>query len=277
MTYDAIIPAAGRGTRLWPLTAAVPKELLPLGPKPVLQWIAEEVAGAGARQLVIVNSPDKPELERLFQARPPSGTEGPPAFAAGWPDGSFAAIPVQFAVQAQPRGLGHAVHCGRELVRPGASLLIALGDCVFGPAADENLSLRLLEIFERERAEGVIAFEEVSPQQVSRYGIASPASRDNPFVLRDVIEKPSLQDAPSRLAIAARYVFSPAIFEFLGRLQPGQGGELQLTDAIRQLIRSGGKVCGFQSTRVRRFDIGNYASYLDAFRQFAQWYPAGGS
>jgi UTP--glucose-1-phosphate uridylyltransferase len=125
--------------------------------------------------------------------------------------------------------------------------------------------------FERARADAVIAFEEVPREEVVQYGIAKPrGSAGRVFELADVIEKPSVAEAPSNLAVAARYVFAPGIFDLLAQTKPGKGGEIQLTDAIRALIAQGGKAVGMRlSTDERRFDIGNFESYFQAFCEFA--------
>ena len=125
--------------------------------------------------------------------------------------------------------------------------------------------------FEQRRADAVIAFEEVPRAEVVQYGIAKPRSEARPvFELADVIEKPSVAEAPSNLAVAARYVFGPGIFALLADTAPGKGGEIQLTDAVRTLIKKGGRVLGMQlSAQERRFDIGNFESYFQAFCEFA--------
>jgi UTP--glucose-1-phosphate uridylyltransferase len=137
----------------------------------------------------------------------------------------------------------------------------------------------MLDEFERAQADAVIALEEVPRDKVHLYGIAKPRGQagDAAFVLDDLVEKPAVADAPSNLAIAARYVFRPGIFELLARTPPGKGGEIQLTDAIRALIRQGGKVLGMRlPAGERRFDIGNFESYFAAFCEFALADPAYG-
>jgi UTP--glucose-1-phosphate uridylyltransferase len=125
--------------------------------------------------------------------------------------------------------------------------------------------------FERLRADAVIAFERVPPEEVVQYGIAKPRrNAAEVFELEDLIEKPDVQEAPSNLAVAARYVFSPAIFDCLEHTPPGKGDEIQLTDAVRLLIREGGRVLGISLPEgEKRFDIGNFESYFEAFAEFA--------
>jgi UTP--glucose-1-phosphate uridylyltransferase len=124
--------------------------------------------------------------------------------------------------------------------------------------------------FHENNADAVVAFEPVPLSEVPNYGIAKPKTNGEVFEIADVIEKPSIDEAPSNLAIAARYVFAPKIFEALKRTKPGKGGEIQLTDAIRLLLQNGGKVYGMKlDTQERRYDIGNYDSYFRAFVEFA--------
>ena len=132
----------------------------------------------------------------------------------------------------------------------------------------------MVEEFERSKAELVVAFEEVPRQDVVRYGIAEPAGNGaeagDVFDLADLIEKPSVEEAPSTLAVAARYVFAPSIFDALAATEPGKGGEIQLTDAIRQVLAAGGRGIGMKlAPSEQRFDIGNFESYFRAFTQFA--------
>ena len=274
----AIIPAAGLGTRLLPLSAAVAKELLPLGPKPVLQWIGEELAASGINRFTLVASPNKPDLDRVFRRdkalierlRASSQLE---LVARLWSEGRYGDCDIQVTIQQQQMGLGHAILCGRDQIG-NHPFVVALGDCVFGPPAESNITKKLLDVFAIENADAVIAFETVPLAKVHRYGIAKPADDRAVFRLDDLIEKPAPADAPSTLAVAARYAFSVEIFEYLGRIEPGIGGEWQLTDAIRLMIGDKRKVLGVRlPATVQRFDLGDYGSYVQAFAQFAAWYP----
>jgi UTP--glucose-1-phosphate uridylyltransferase len=149
--------------------------------------------------------------------------------------------------------------------------VVALGDSIIGLQAQSRVVKTMIEEFERQQADAVVVLEEVPREEVVHYGIARP--RDGAgqvFLLDDLVEKPSMAEAPSNLAVAARYVFSPAIFDCLERTRPGKGGEIQLTDAIRLLIQQGGKVLGVRlDPQQRRFDIGNFESYFRSFVDFA--------
>jgi UTP--glucose-1-phosphate uridylyltransferase len=172
--------------------------------------------------------------------------------------------------QRRQLGLGHAVLCARAVVGE-QPFVVALGDSIIGLHAQSDVVRTMIRHFETFAADAVVALEEVAPRDVVHYGIAKP--RDgmaDVFELADLVEKPSVSQAPSNLAVAARYVFSPAIFDCLKKTRPGKGDEIQLTDAIRLLIHGGGKVLGVRlAARERRFDIGNFESYFLAFAEFA--------
>jgi UTP--glucose-1-phosphate uridylyltransferase len=165
--------------------------------------------------------------------------------------------------------LGHAIACARPFV--GAQpFVVALGDSIIGLNAQSDVVARMKRCFSEKAAAAVIAFEEVPTSEVHHYGVAKPKTPGDIFEVEDVIEKPSIEDAPSNLAIAARYVFAPTIFDALQRVKPGKDGEIQLTDAIRLVIQEGGKVYGIcLGDHERRYDIGNFASYFRAFVDFA--------
>src|SRR5262249_55015146 len=149
--------------------------------------------------------------------------------------------------------------------------VVALGDSIIGLHAQSSIVGRMVEEFGRSGADAVIAFETVPREEVVHYGIARPrGAAAAVFDLEDIVEKPGVAQAPSNLAVAARYVFAPGIFDLLTRTAPGKGGEIQLTDAIRLLLQKGGRVVGMRlDPGERRFDIGNFESYFRAFVEFA--------
>ncbi|MEZ4864272.1 MAG: UTP--glucose-1-phosphate uridylyltransferase [Caldilineaceae bacterium] len=272
----AVIPVAGLGTRLLPATKSQPKEMLPVGRKPVVQYVVEELTRVGLERILFITGPGKTSIENhfdlnaeLIQTLRESGKEELLA------DLYFERMAVQYFYtrQRQLLGLGHAVACARPFVG-NQPFVVALGDSIIGMHAQSDIVRRMVDCFEANQADGVIAFEEVPRTDVSRYGIAKPQAGSNLadpyFVLEDVIEKPDVDEAPSNLAIAARYVFAPTIFDALDRTKPGKGGEIQLTDAVRLLLREGGKVYGIcLGPHEQRYDIGNYDSYFRAFLEFA--------
>ncbi len=269
----AVVPVAGLGTRLLPATKSQPKEMLPVGRKPVVQYVVEELTRMGMKRFLFITGPGKTSIENhfdlnveLIQTLRETGKEELLA------EFEFERMPVQYFYtrQRQLLGLGHAVSCAEPLVGD-QPFVVALGDSIIGLHAQSDVVRRMTDCFVRNQAAAVIAFETVPTSEVQHYGIARPRNgAGDVFEVADVIEKPSAQEAPSNLAIAARYVFAPAIFEAIKRTRPGKGGEIQLTDAIRLLLQEGGKVYGVRlSDDERRFDIGNFESYFQAFVEFA--------
>ena len=269
----AVVPVAGRGTRLLPLTKSQPKEMLPVGGKPVVQYVVEELARCGIGRLLFITGPGKTAIENHFDIDAElianlreSGKEELLLELA------FEREDLEYFYTRQRRqlGLGHAVLCARPMVGR-QPFVVALGDSIIGRHAQSNVVRTMIEAFESAKADAVIALVEVPRDEVVHYGIATPrGNSDGVFELADLVEKPSVAEAPSNLAIAARYVFSAAIFDCLDKTAPGKGNEIQLTDAIRGLIRDGGKVLGVRLPHDEpRFDIGNFDSYFRAFMEFA--------
>ncbi len=276
MSIDlAVVPVAGQGTRLLPSTKSQPKEMLPVGRKPVVQYVVEELANSGIERLMFVTGPGKTSIENHFDTNwelitflRETGREELLEELA------FERQNLEYFYTRQRRqlGLGHAVLCARPLVGD-QPFVVALGDSIIGVNAQSDIVARMVERFESDGADVVVAFEEVAREDVVRYGIARPASDSHVpdiFDLADLIEKPSVEEAPSRLAVAARYVLSPRIFDALSTTEPGIGGEIQLTDAIRSVLADGGRGIGIRlGPDERRFDIGNFGSYFRAFTEFA--------
>ena len=268
----AVVPVAGLGTRLLPATKSQPKEMLPVGRKPVVQYVVEELARGGMQRILFITGPGKASIENhfdlnaeLIQVLRENGKEDLLA------ELSFERAPIQYFYtrQRQQLGLGHAVSCAEPFIG-NQPFAVALGDSIIGLNAESDILDRMTKCFVEKKAEAVIAFMEVPRERVPYYGVAKPREDSDYFELEDVIEKPSVDEAPSNLVIAARYVFAPGIFEALGQIQPGSGGEYQLTDAIRLIIQGGGKVYGVRlRPDERRYDVGNFDSYFQAFVEFA--------
>lgn len=282
MTVDiAVVPVAGLGTRMLPATKSQPKEMLPVGRKPVVQYVFEELTAAGLRRILFVTGPGKTSIENHFdineelvQMLRERGKEDLLAAL------EFERAPVQYFYtrQRQALGLGHAVLSARAFVGE-EPFVVALGDSIIGLDRQSDIVRRMKQTFEDNDAAAVIALEDVPREDVRHYGIVQPRhTAGEVFELADVVEKPSPADAPSTLAIAARYVLSPKIFAALDRTRPGVGGEIQLTDAIRKLIHDGGRVYGMVLRGdERRFDIGNFDAYFRAFVEFALADPRHGA
>ncbi len=268
----AVVPVAGLGTRLLPATKSQPKEMLPVGRKPVVQYVVEELASVGMQRILFITGPGKASIENhfdldneLIQVLRQNGKENLLA------ELSFERAPLQYFYTRQRRqlGLGHAVACAQPFVG-SQPFSVALGDSIIGLKARSDILSRMNQCFLKKKAEAVIAFTEVARDRLPYYGVAKPREDGDYFELEDVVEKPSVDEAPSNLVIAARYVFAPSIFDALGRIQPGSGGEYQLTDAIRLIIQGGGKVYGVRlHADEHRYDVGNFNSYFRAFVEFA--------
>jgi UTP--glucose-1-phosphate uridylyltransferase len=269
----AVVPVAGHGTRLLPATKSQPKEMLPVGRKPVVQYVVEELAAAKIRRLLFVTGARKAAIENHFDEDHEliaylrdSGREDELA------ELDFERQEMEYFYTRQRRqlGLGHAVLCARPLIG-SQPFVVALGDSIIGLHAKSGIVARMLDEFDRSRADVVVAFEEVPAADVDRYGIAEPRGQiGDRFELQRVVEKPAVGEAPSNLAVAARYVFGPVIFDELAATRPGKGGEIQLTDAIQRVLSKGGKGIGLRlAANERRFDIGNFESYFRAFVDFA--------
>lgn len=269
---NAVIPVAGLGTRLLPATKSQPKEMLPVGRKPIVQYIVEELIRVGINEILFITGPGKTSIENHFginhelvQTLREKGKEEQLA------ELEFDRIQAQyyFTRQRQLLGLGHAVMHARSFVGI-EPFVVALGDSIIGLEAKSDVVQRMESCFAQHNCDAVIAFEEVPEHEVSQYGIAQPKTNGEFFQLQDIIEKPDIDEAPSNLAVAARYIFTPAIFNALDHTEPGKGGEIQLTDAIKLMIEKGAIVYGVRlRSDERRYDIGNFESYFRAFTEFA--------
>jgi len=263
----AVIPAAGLGTRLLPATKSQPKEMLPVGRKPAIQYIVEELAQAGFRNVLLISGQKKRAIEDHFDFEPGGGNAGGNDLANGgyWPVG----MRFFYVRQSVPLGLADAVGAAQPLVGE-EPFAVALGDSIIRGEGGDSLIERMIAVHREQRPAAVIAVEEVAPADTVKYGIVAPKGEPGAaFEIGDLVEKPSPEEAPSLLAVAARYIFEPVIFDAISEVQPGAGGELQLTDAIRLLLRNGERVYGVRlGPWQRRYDIGTFDSYFEAFFDF---------
>ncbi|MGC4046762.1 MAG: sugar phosphate nucleotidyltransferase [Armatimonas sp.] len=246
----AVVPAAGWGTRLRPLSDTLPKELLPLGRRVVLEHILVELATAGLSRVVFVVSPAK---ESLIRSRFGSKSEG---------------LCIEYALQAEMRGLGDAVLQTAPLLSGESGFFVALGDAVFIEAEPGAIARRLLIGSEPI----AIAVQKVAPEKLSRYGVVKPlkVAEATRFSINGIVEKPTLEEAPSNFAVAARYRLPAEIFDTLRTIAPEAGGEIYLTGAIAALLAAGipGVAVPLQPGEARH-DIGNFETYWRAFVTFA--------
>ncbi|HSV14093.1 MAG TPA: UTP--glucose-1-phosphate uridylyltransferase GalU [Tepidisphaeraceae bacterium] len=269
----AVIPAAGFGTRMLPAAKAVPKELLPILDRPTIQYVIEEAAAGGIEDVLLVTSRDKRAIEDHFDRN----AELEQRLKAGGKESLLASVnelaarvKIHSVRQPEQRGLGDAVAQARKHVGDEPFICL-LGDTIFS-GGDEGPTAQLAAAY-REFGSSVIGLEEVPLERVSRYGIVGGAMlRDGVMKLDTLVEKPSRENAPSRFAIAARYVLTPAIFQCLASTSPGKGGEIQLTDALRALLARE-PIYGVV-LKSRRHDIGNPIDWLRTNLMFAARDPA---
>ena len=263
----AVIPAAGLGTRFLPATKAQPKEMLPLVDKPVIQYVVEEAVRAGLRDILIITGRGKRSLEDHFDR----SFELEHYLEVG---GKFEQLKevraiaemadIHYVRQGEPRGLGHAVavaadHVGDE------PFVVLLGDDVMG--ANSNVLEEMLSVHER-YGRSVVALKEVPRNEISADGCVRPESVEDALVrVVDIVEKPDPAHAPSNLAVMGRYIFPPEIFDAVGRVKPGRGGDVQLTDAMALLLQDQ-EIFGYVFDAVR-YDIGQKLDYLRATVEIA--------
>ena len=246
----AIIPAAGLGTRFLPLTRAVPKEMLPIGAKPALQVIIDEALEAGCDEVLVIISHAKELVRKYFSEDPRYASR------------------IRWVYQEEQHGLGHAVLqvAGLQGCRVAGlqePVLILLGDAVISGCAAAK---EMVALSKANGGASVIGCEHVPPEKVSRYGILKV--EDGRIV--DLVEKPSPEEAPSDLAIAGRYLLDARIFDFLKTQTPGKGGEIQLTDAIRRMVKEAGVTLLPYAYPGKRHDIGNPQGYYETLKAFVE-------
>ncbi len=272
---------AGLGTRLLPATKSQPKEMLPVARKPIVQYVVEELVSNGIRQVLFVTGRSKASIENHFD-------HDPELFQALTQankhellkDVDFAPLKAQFFYTRQrlQRGLGDAILCAENFAGE-EPFLVALGDSILGLNAVSQAVSRMAEVFDAKRASCVVAVEEVPRDETSHYGIVQPEPGSaDVFRVLNLVEKPAPDQAPSNLAIAGRYIFSPVIFDMIRRVKPDKRGEIQLTDAMQLLCDEGRRVMAVKLTpEEKRYDIGNFPSYFESFVEFALADPVYGA
>lgn len=264
-----------------PATKSQPKEMLPVARKPIVQYVAEELVANRFSDILFITGRSKSSIENHFDRDPELVRTLSETNKTGLLrdlEQCDLAANIYYTRQSEQKGLGHAILCGESFAgeQPFA---VALGDSILGMHGNSNALQRMAEVFETHRATCVVAVEEVPLAEVSHYGIVEPADGDGElFRVRRMVEKPKPEEAPSRLAIAARYIFSPIIFDMLRRVEPDHRGEIQLTDAIQMLCEEGKRVLAFKlPTAEKRYDIGNFPSYYETFVEFALADPVYGA
>ncbi len=258
----AVILAAGMGTRMLPATKAVPKEMLPVVDKPLIQYAVEEAVASGIEEIVFVLAEGKEAItehfghlsrveafvrergdrELLAQVREPSNLAR-----------------YEYVLQDRPAGIAHAVACAREFVEGEPFALIFPDDLI---VSERPCTAQLIEAYET-CGGSVIAVEQVAPEDIPSYGIVDPVGDGNPVRLKGLVEKPAAADAPSNLGVVGRYILSPSIFAHIERTPPGKNGEFQLTDALASQVAAGEPVCAY-AYEGTRFDTGRPLGLLVA-------------
>jgi UTP--glucose-1-phosphate uridylyltransferase len=259
----AVIPAAGLGTRFLPATKSSPKEMLPVVDRPAIQYVVEEAVQAGLTDILIITGRNKRavedhfdrnfELEHYLEASGKHGLLKEVQFASDLAD-------IHYVRQKDPLGLGHAVSVARHHVGNEPFAVLLADDLMIDDAA---LLRSMIGIYDR-TGSSVVAIQEVTPEEISLYGCVEPEGVDADGVvkIRRIVEKPKREVAPSNLAVIGRYVFTPEIFDALDRIEPGAGGELQLTDAIALLL--GEQEAYGLRCESGRYDIGHKLDFLRA-------------
>jgi UTP--glucose-1-phosphate uridylyltransferase len=263
---DAVIPVGGLGTRMLPATRSLPKEMLPLVDKPAVQYVVEELRDAGIERILFVTGRRKRAIEDHFDADPELER------AVGEAASPASGLRIVYTRQRRPLGVGDALRYADGFAGQ-SGIVAAFGDAIISRPSNgaPGVVRRLINAYEAADAAAAVAVREVPAELVSRYGIvAAGAARGEAFEVEDVIEKPDPDRAPSRIAIMGRYVLGPAVFEALAQIPPGAAGEIQLSDALRQVIREGRRVVAVPlSGGERRHDVGTLEDYCAAFLEYA--------
>lgn len=262
----AVIPVAGMGTRFLPATKAQPKEMLPIVDKPAIQYIIEEAVQSGVEEILIITGRNKRAIEdhfdRAVELELTLKEQGKYELLAKIEE--ISEVTIHYVRQKEAKGLGHAVYCARQFVGD-EPFAVLLGDDIIDSAVP--CLKQLMEVY-ADYPGSILGVQEVDPLKVSSYGIVKPQLvKPHLWQAVDLVEKPSVETAPSRLAVLGRYIIEPEIFSLLRDTTPGSGGEIQLTDALRRLAAV--KPVYAYHFHGRRYDIGDKEGYLEATVEFA--------
>lgn len=263
----AIIPAAGLGTRFLPATKAQPKEMLPIVDKPTIQYIIEEAVASGIEEILIITGRNKKCIEDHFDKSielelelEKSGKTELLEMVKNISD----MVDIHYIRQKEPKGLGHAIHCAKTFVG-NEPFAVLLGDDVVD--SRKPCLKQLLDCF-NEYKTTILGVQKVPEESVSKYGIVNGIHiEDRVYKVKDLVEKPSLEEAPSNIAILGRYIITPEIFNILENTAPGKNGEIQLTDALKTLISK--EAMYAYNFDGKRYDVGDKLGFLEATVEFA--------
>lgn len=263
----AVIPAAGLGTRFLPVTKAQPKEMLPIVDKPTLQYIIEEAIESGIEEILIITGRNKASIENHFDKSielelelKKTGKDDLLEEVRKISD----MVNIHYIRQKEPKGLGHAIYCAKSFIG-NEPFAVLLGDDI---VHNEKPCLKqMIECYDKYQTT-ILGVQEVAGEDVSKYGIVDGKQMENRiYTVKNLVEKPSREEAPSNIAILGRYIITPEIFGILEHTKPGKGGEIQLTDALKELAQNENIYAYiFQG---KRYDVGNKLGFLEATVEFA--------
>ncbi|MEM1161606.1 MAG: UTP--glucose-1-phosphate uridylyltransferase GalU [Pseudomonadota bacterium] len=267
----AVFPVAGMGTRFLPATKSIPKEMLPLVDRPLIQYAIDEARAAGIKEFIFVTARGKSALEDYFDSAPQLEhalrKSGKQDLLDEVQNATMASGAIAYIRQQEALGLGHAVWCARRLIADQPFAVILPDDVI---SAKTPCLQQMVEAYEAAGSDGsMVAAMEVAPEETSKYGIIDVAENMGTMVAaRDLVEKPAMSAAPSNLAVIGRYILTPEVMATLSEKKRGAGGEIQLTDAIAAQAHAGAPVFGYRFEG-ERFDCGSKAGFLKATIAFA--------
>jgi UTP--glucose-1-phosphate uridylyltransferase len=264
----AIIPAAGLGTRFLPATKAQPKEMLPIVDKPTIQYIIEEAIESGIEEILIITGRNKRAIEDHFD----KSVELELELEKKRKDDLLKEVRkisdmvnIHYVRQKEPKGLGHAIYCARSFVGNEPFAVLLGDDIVYNP--NKPCLKQMIEAYDEYKTT-ILGVQEVAREDVSKYGIVEGIHIEGRvYKVNGLVEKPSIEEAPSNVAILGRYIINPAIFEILEHTKPGKGGEIQLTDALKELATK--EAMYAYNFEGKRYDVGNKLGFLEATVEFA--------
>ncbi|MEL7470818.1 MAG: UTP--glucose-1-phosphate uridylyltransferase GalU [Pseudomonadota bacterium] len=267
----AVFPVAGMGTRFLPATKSIPKEMLPLVDRPLIQYAIDEARAAGIEEFIFVTARGKSALEDYFDSSPSLERklreDGKDDLLAEVENSTMPSGAIAYIRQQEALGLGHAVWCAERLIGDEPFAVILPDDVIAG---EIPCLKQMVDAYAEAGGEGcMVATMEVPHEKTSSYGVIDPEGQADDLVrARGLVEKPKPEDAPSNLAVIGRYILSPGVMSSLSQMKRGAGGEIQLTDAIADQISAGDPVYGFRFEG-KRFDCGSKSGYLQATVEFA--------
>jgi UTP--glucose-1-phosphate uridylyltransferase len=263
----AIIPAAGLGTRFLPATKAQPKEMLPIVDKPTLQYIIEEAINSGIEEILIITGRNKKSIEDHFDKSVELELEleakGKTEMLKEVRKISEMAN-IHYIRQKEPKGLGHAIHCAKSFIGNEPFAVLLGDDIVY---AEKPCLKQMIEVYDEYKTT-ILGVQDVPAGEVDKYGIISGMKiEERVYKVNGLVEKPKVDEAPSNIAILGRYIINPAIFDILEHTAPGKGGEIQLTDALKELATL--EAMYAYNFKGKRYDVGDKAGFLKATVEYA--------